>query len=59
LYRDEMDLRTDNIQELERRLRGRKVIYAAEPLDITQEILDKINRDYKAGGGLKLPAMEP
>jgi Skp family chaperone for outer membrane proteins len=58
LYRDEMDLATDNIQELERRLRGRKVIYAAEPLDITQEILDKINRDYKAGGGLKLPALE-
>jgi Skp family chaperone for outer membrane proteins len=59
LYRDEMDLRTNDIQELERRLRGRKVIYAAEPLDITQEILDRINRDYKAGGGLKLPALEP
>ncbi|MFQ6047915.1 MAG: OmpH family outer membrane protein [Phycisphaerae bacterium] len=53
LYRDEMDLKTNNLQELERRLRGRKVIYVDQALDITDQVLEKVNRDYQARGGLK------
>lgn len=53
LYRDEMELATDDINELERRLRSRKVIYSAAALDITQEILDKVDGNYKAAGGAK------
>ena len=55
-YRDEMDLQTDDLQDLGNRLRDRKVVFSAAELDITQEVLDKVNRDYQASGGLKMPA---
>ncbi|HUW84594.1 MAG TPA: OmpH family outer membrane protein [Phycisphaerae bacterium] len=55
-YRDEMDLQTDDLKDLGNRLRDRKVVFSAAGLDITQEVLDKVNRDYRASGGLKIPS---
>jgi Skp family chaperone for outer membrane proteins len=55
LYRDEMDLQTEDLQDLGSRLRDRKVVFSATGLDITQDVLDKVNRDYRASGGLKMP----
>ena len=56
LYRDDMDLQTDDLQDLGSRLRDRKVVFSAAGLDITQDVLDKVNRDYRASGGVKMPA---
>ena len=59
LYRDQMDLGTDDLQELERRLRGRKVIYAAGGLDITGEVVSTLDSAFEAGGGMKIPGTNP
>ena len=53
LYREGKTPPTQNITELLRAIRARKVLYSADTIDITEETLRRINKTYtKANKGL-------
>ena len=41
----------DEMRNLQAQIRGRKVVYAAPQTEMTQMIIDRLNRDYRARGG--------
>ena len=63
LQREPETLETKNTAELLRQIYGRKVLYSAEELDITETVLRSLNQEYKAkkppAGKKKTTAKEP
>ena len=46
--REPQEIQTEDTKELLRRIHSRKLLYAAESLDITEEVLATLNRAYKS-----------
>jgi len=47
LYREQIDIASKTIPELYQKIAQRKVLYAAGTIDITQTVLDGLNRRYR------------
>lgn len=48
LHREPEDLTTESTTEMLRQIHSRKVLYAAETLDVTESVLASLNQAYKA-----------
>lgn len=47
-YKEEFEPTNMDPQQIRDQIRGRKLLYARQPADITQLVLDKLNADYRA-----------
>jgi len=51
LYKDEIDANANEMKALLQQIRARKVLYSADTIDLTSQVLEKLNADYKLRGG--------
>lgn len=47
LYREQIDIKSKTTPELYQKIAQRKVLYAADTIDITRTVLDELNRRYR------------
>jgi len=49
LFKESNDLQSRNLDELLQQMARRKVLYSSQTLDLTEEVLIRLNQEYKAG----------